>query len=52
MKWSKLLRKMYKACLAHDRASEMKLYFKALKKNSKSRLNNKNRTATQVTVRD
>jgi hypothetical protein len=52
MKWDKLLKKLYAACLNHDRAEEMRLYFKALKKNAKSHLKNKKSKLSQVTVQD
>ena len=39
MKWDKLLKKLYAACLNHDRAEEMRLYFKALKDRKSTRLN-------------
>jgi hypothetical protein len=35
MKVKKLARKMFKACLEHDKEKEKKLWFKALKKSIK-----------------
>ena len=48
MKWDKLLKKLYAACLNHDRTEEMRLYFKALKKNAKSHLKNKKSNGMKI----
>jgi hypothetical protein len=50
MKWQKLIRKFYVACIAHDTESQKKLYKKALRKNVKANLQNKPTTVPQVTV--
>jgi hypothetical protein len=50
MKWQKLIRKFYVACVAHDTESQKKLYRKALRKNVKANLKNKPTTVPQVTV--
>ena len=52
MKWPKLLKKMYQACLEHDRDRERELFLKALNKSIKDREKGKTKTVTQVIVRD
>jgi len=52
MKWPKLLKKLYAACLAHDAEKEKELVAKALRKNLKARDKKKESTVTQVIVRD
>jgi len=37
MKLKKLMKKMYKACLEHDKVKEKKLWLKALKKSLKGK---------------